>query len=231
MRKPPFTYQDLDEIIYLFQGGGALGAFQVGVYQALEETGYSPDWLVGISIGAINSAIVAGNPPTKRLEKLYQFWDMITHNVEAPWLTDNKLLSKFNMLSAVYVLLFGQKNFFKPNNINPWFLERVNPSELSYYDTTPLKETLHEVIDFNYLNQGHTRLSLGAVDVASGKIKFFDNRKQRIQVQHIMASCALPQDFLQLKLMIISIGMVVYILIRPFFVLSMISHLKIDCAF
>jgi len=195
MRKPPFSYQDLDEIVYLFQGGGALGSYQVGVFHALEQGGYSPDWLVGISIGAINSSIIAGNPPGTRLEKLYEFWDLISHDMEVPGLTNKKFLSKYHAISAAYALMFGQKNFFSPTYINPWIVERVNPTELSFYDTSPLKETLHKVIDFDYLNTGRTRLSVGAVDIASGDLKFFDNRKQRIEAKHIMASCALPPGF------------------------------------
>lgn len=187
-----------DEIVYLFQGGGALGAFQVGVFRALEEAGYSPDWMVGISIGAINASIIAGNPPENRLEKLYQFWDLITHTLEPGWngtdVQNQTLLTAYNTCSALYTLYYGQNNFFKPSAFNPWFMS-TTPNKISYYDTTPLRKTLQAVVDFDYLNSGKTRLSLGAVNVKTGKIKFFDNKKQSISVEHILASCALPPGF------------------------------------
>lgn len=199
MHKPPFTYADLDEIVYLFQGGGALGAFQVGVFQALEEFGYVPDWIVGISIGSLNASIIAGNPPGKRAEMLYKFWDSISHQIEPLWdysdTTDNKLFTLYNQYSALYALLFGQTGFFKPARVNPWFIDKADPTHLSFYDTSPLRNTLLEVIDFEYLNKAYTRLTVGAVNIVSGKLKFFDNKKQALSVEHIMASCALPPGF------------------------------------
>lgn len=204
MRKPPFSFTELDEIVFLFQGGGALGAFQIGVYQALEERGYSPDWMVGISIGAINASIIAGNPKEKRLEKLNQFWEMITHPMEPGWqyktTHDQNLLSYYNMGSALYTLFCGQANFFKPALVNPWLIGKSLPNHLSFYDTEPLRETLQKVIDFDYLNDGAIRLSLGAVNVETGQFKFFDNKKQKINVEHIIASCALPPGFPAVKI-------------------------------
>lgn len=195
----PFSCSKFDEVVYLLQGGGALGAFQVGVYQALEEAGYAPDWIVGISIGAINAAIIAGNQPNKRVEKLYQFWETITHNID-PQLVSNdannhNLIQAYNMASAMGTLTFGQKGFFNIKGCNPWLINKSTPDKISFYDTSILKETLHNVIDFAYLNQGHLRLSLGAVNVQTGKLKFFDNTRQKIIVEHIMASCALPPGF------------------------------------
>lgn len=195
MRNPPFSYTNIDEIVYLFQGGGALGAFQVGVFHALEENGYAPDWMVGISIGSINSAIIAGNSPTNRLAKLYQFWDIITNHDTPGVGASEKQLSFFLKQSAAEALLFGQQGFFVPRAINPWFLQKTKCTELSFYDTSPLRETLLEVIDFDYLNKANLRLSIGAVDIESGRLKFFDNRKEKLTPEHIMASCALPPGF------------------------------------
>lgn len=195
MRKPPFSYSNIDEIVYLFQGGGALGSFQVGVFHALEESGYAPDWMVGISIGSINSAIIAGNSPTNRLDKLYQFWDIITDHDTSGLGTKENQLSLFLVKSAARALLFGQQGFFVPRAINPWFLQKEKCTELSFYDTSPLRDTLLEVIDFDYLNKANLRLSVGAVDIETGRIKFFDNRKEKLRPEHIMASCALPPGF------------------------------------
>lgn len=195
MNKPPFSYTNLDEIVYLFQGGGALGAFQVGVFHALEEEGYAPDWMVGISIGSINSAIIAGNPPTKRLEKLYEFWDTITHHTPPGSFTDEKQWPFFLSWSALGALLLGQKGFFVTRPVNPWFIKKAKCTEMSFYDTAPLRDTLNHLIDFDYLNKGNLRLSVGAVDIETGRLKFFDNRKEPLRAEHIMASCALPPGF------------------------------------
>lgn len=199
-----FSCSKFDEIVYLFQGGGALGAFQVGVYQALEEANYTPDWIVGISIGAINAAIIAGNPEACRIKKLQQFWDAITHDIEPTrdysQAQNPELLKVYNLCSALYALNFGQKNFFKVAPINPWFVNKVDPSQISYYDTRSLRKTLHKVIDFDYLNHSPIRLSLGAVNVETGKLKFFDNKKHMIEVEHIVASCALPPAFPAVKI-------------------------------
>ena len=183
------------KIIYVFQGGGALGSFQVGGVEALYEHDYRADMVVGISIGGMNAAIVAGNPPEKRLEKLKQFWNKITVSIplpNSPFLGMSKI---HNYFGAQHALHFGQPGFYKPKILSPWLLSHVTPDQLSFYDTSPLRETLNEVIDFEYLNQGHVRLCLGATDLASGDFVFFDNSKEKITVEHIMASGALPPGF------------------------------------
>ncbi len=199
MNSNHFSCTKFDEIVYLLQGGGALGAFQVGVYQALEEANYAPDWVVGISIGAINSAIIAGNPPEDRIPQLYKFWDAITHPIAPQWgildTEDLNIIKAYNMCSALGTLAFGQKGFFKVRGINPWLVKDVTPDKISFYDTSILQKTLEKVIDFDYLQEGHTRLSLGAVNIQSGKMEFFDNTKHTITPEHIMASCALPPGF------------------------------------
>lgn len=199
MKILPLSNIEFDEIVYLFQGGGALGAYQVGVYQALTENGYSPDWMVGISIGAINASIIAGNPPEKRLEKLKQFWQLITHAMEPAWpfceAHNQNLLTVYNMCSANYALFFGQRNFFKPTSSNPWLMIDESPDKISYYDTSHLRSSLMATIDFEYLNSNHIRLTLGSVNVKTGRLKFFDNKKESLHVEHIMASCALPPGF------------------------------------
>lgn len=183
------------QVIYVFQGGGALGAFQVGAYEALSEHDYHPNMVVGISIGAINSSIIAGNPPAKRLDQLYKFWNTITTKIPFPMLS-NLGLSKFHhFISANNTLLNGQPGFFTPRPYNPWFLPDAEPDQLSFYDTTPLRETLSRLIDFNYLNNKGPRLCLGAVDLETGNFEFFDSKVEEITLDHILASCSLPPGF------------------------------------
>ncbi|HSX20106.1 MAG TPA: patatin-like phospholipase family protein [Gammaproteobacteria bacterium] len=204
MPKNSLPSAKFDEVVYLLQGGGALGAFQVGAYQALDEDGYAPDWIVGISIGSINAAIIAGNPHKVRMEKLYQFWNAITHKIDPRWTLsgshDHNLIQAYNLCSSLGTLSFGQQNFFNVRGINPWLIKHATPDQISFYDTSVLKETLAEVVDFTYLNKAHIRLSLGAVNVQSGKLTFFDNTKQKLTAAHIMASCALPPGFPAVKI-------------------------------
>lgn len=183
------------KIIYVFQGGGALGTFQVGGVEALHEHGYRADMVVGISIGGINAAILAGNPPEKRLDMLKKFWNKVTVDIPLPNLPFAGMPKIHNYFGAQYALHMGQPGFYKPKLISPLLLHKATPDQLSFYDTTPLRETLNEVIDFEYLNQGHIRLCVGATDLASGEFVFFDSSKQQIKVEHIMATGALPPSF------------------------------------
>lgn len=183
------------KVIYVFQGGGALGSFQVGGVEALYEADYRADMVVGISIGGINAAIVAGNPEHKRVEMLKKFWETVTVGIpllNTPFLGMSKI---HNFLGAQYALHLGQPGFYKPKSISPLLLSDAKPSELSFYDTSPLRETLSKVIDFDYLNEGHVRLCLGATDLESGDFVFFDSSKQKITADHIMASGSLPPGF------------------------------------
>lgn len=204
MRPNLFPCTEFEEIVYLLQGGGALGAFQVGVYQALEEAGFQPDWVVGISIGAINASIIAGNPAELRTSKLKHFWDTITHAVEPNFAhydqPDYSLVQAYNASSALMTMNFGQQGFFTPTALNPWFSTPNTPDHVSFYDTKVLRKTLQTVIDFDYLNAAHIRLSLGAVNIETGKLRFFDNKKNTLNVDHIMASCALPPGFPAIKI-------------------------------
>ncbi len=183
------------KVIYVFQGGGALGPFQVGGLEALYEHDYRAEMIVGISIGGINAAIVAGNPPEERINKLKQFWNKITVSIPLPHAPFMGLSKVHNYFGAQHALYCGQPGFYKPKIGNPLLLSHVTPDQLSFYDTTPLRETLGEVIDFEYLNQKHMRLCLGATELASGDFVFFDSFKETITVDHIMASGALPPGF------------------------------------
>ena len=184
-----------DQVVCLFQGGGALGAYQVGVCQALCAATCSPNWAVGTSIGAINAAIFAGNKPEQRLEKLKKFWHTIATQVPTFLATQNESQKILKTWSAQQTLFFGQNGFFSPRLINPWCLPKNTPDKLSFYDATGLHAMLQELIDFDLINRAEMRLSLGAVCVASSEFVYFDNTKRRIGPEHIMASCALPPGF------------------------------------
>ncbi|MDG1850941.1 MAG: patatin-like phospholipase family protein [Gammaproteobacteria bacterium] len=179
--------------VLILQGGGALGAYQAGAYSALHEAGYEMDWLSGISIGAINSALIAGNPPEKRTEKLKAFWTKVSAGkFSQPLLPGHIGRLLFNESSAAEVLAFGANGLFKPR-IPPVFYNPLGFQDaLSYYDTSPLRDTLLELVDFERLNHGEPRISVGAVNVTSGNFLYFDSDIEPIIPEHIMASAALP---------------------------------------
>lgn len=182
--------------VLVLQGGGALGSYQGGAYQALCSHDFEPDWVAGISIGAINSAIIAGNPREKRLSKLREFWDLVSAQVGwQPLITGDQARSLFNETSAALIATFGVPGFFMPR-IPPAPLWPLGSEQsLSYYDTAPLRETLERLVDFDRINDKKTRLSVGAVNVKTGNFTYFDNTKQEIRPEHIMASGALPPGF------------------------------------
>ena len=190
-----------DRIALVLQGGGALGAYQAGVYQALHEAGLDPDWISGVSIGGINAAIIAGNPLEQRLEALSEFWRRITDRTL--WLAapDGDIFRQWrNAFSAMTTLFQGQPGFFEPHTINPWLLPAGAKDSTSYYDTAPLRQTLTEVIDFDLINSKTVRFSVGAVNVVSGNFVFFDNQTDTIVPEHVMASGALPPGFPMVKI-------------------------------
>jgi NTE family protein len=188
-RHPP----GCDHIALVLQGGGALGAYQAGVYQALHEAGLMPDSVAGVSIGGINSAIIAGNRPERRLERLREFWDTITAGGGWPWPPEGDDARKIhNLWSSMMTMTFGQPGFFSPRPQNSWFSPRGTRSATAFYDTAPLRETLLRLVDFDVLNNGDVRYAAGTVNVATGNFAYFDSKKTRIGPEHIMASGALP---------------------------------------
>ncbi|WP_368517665.1 DUF3734 domain-containing protein [Rhizobium sp.] len=182
-----------DRVALVFQGGGALGAYQAGVYQALAEAGCEPTWLSGVSIGAVNAAIIAGNEPSRRLQRLEQFWQIISgrkiwaYTPEGDFFRDIR-----NRTSSWMTMTMGQPGFFKPRFPNPWFELPGAEGATSFYDSAELKKTLEMLIDFDVLNDGKKRFSVGAVNVRTGNFVYFDTDNIRIGPEHIMASGALP---------------------------------------
>ncbi len=182
--------------ILVLQGGGALGAYQAGAYEALADAGELPEWVAGISIGAINAAIIAGNPPEKRSIQLRAFWDKLSSGLQgASLIPGTQGRSAFNELSSWMATMFGIPGFFNPRPISPLFSWPGTEGALSFYDTAPLRDTLNELVDFELLNKGKTRLSVGAVNVITGNFRYFDTTKDRITADHILASGALPPGF------------------------------------
>jgi len=182
--------------VLVLQGGGALGAYQAGVYEALERTGFRPDWIAGVSIGAINAAIIAGNAPEKRLEAFRAFWEQVSASLPFALPFGNELIrSVVSESSAAWVAAFGVKGFFRPRFPPPMLLPSGAGGSTSFYDTAPLRATLERLVDFDRINARETRLSLGAVNVHTGLLRYFDNMHQKIGPQHVMESGALPPGF------------------------------------
>jgi len=183
-----------DRVCLVLQGGGALGAYQAGVYQALDEAGISPNWVSGVSIGAINSALIAGNPPERRIERLRTFWERITNRKITYFTPDGDIYRQFrNLLSSWCTLTLGQPGFFAPWKLSPWLSVPGATTATSYYDNQPLYETLMELVDFDLINDpSNIRFSVGAVNVLTGNFVYFDNQIDKIVPEHIMSSGALP---------------------------------------
>ncbi len=185
-----------DSISLVLQGGGALGAYQAGIYQALHEAGLEPDSVAGVSIGGINAAIIAGNPPERRIARLREFWESVT--ARRIWLYtpdgDDPRKAR-NTWSSLLTMTLGQPGFFTPNRISPWLSPRGAKSATSFYDTSPLRETLLRLIDFERLNSGAVHYAAGAVNVVNGNFAYFDSRETEILPEHVMASGALPPAF------------------------------------
>jgi len=201
-------------IALVLQGGGALGSYQAGVYEALAEAGLHPDWVAGISIGAINAALIAGNPPETRVEKLRRFWELVTpdtfwslsgrssssviwpHELEAlAAMEGDAIRSATGQLNAARVMLCGVSGFFSPRFSLPWLYPSGSRGATSFYDAGPLKNTLEDLVDFDRINAEAVRFSVGAVNVRSGNFVYFDTATHTIRPEHVMASGALPPSF------------------------------------
>lgn len=193
-----------DVVALVLQGGGALGAYQAGVYEGLHEAGIRPNWLAGISIGALNAAIIAGSPEAHRVERLREFWETICA-CPVGWpagegLADAlpfafDLRSLHNTMAAMRALFQGQPGFFKPRFPSPLWSPFSGDAATSFYDTAPLQRTLERLVDFDRLNSGDVRVSVGAVNVRTGNLTYFDTTERRLEAKHFMASGALPPGF------------------------------------
>ena len=188
--KRPASYDK--RVALVLQGGGALGSYQAGVYETLSSSEYLPDWVAGISIGAINAAIIAGNAPEKRVQRLHDFWDGVTTS-QSPWpALPSGLFGNDRGRGALSAALFGQAGFFIPRPAMEWL---IGPKPISLYDTSILKTTLEALVDFDRINAREMRFSVGAVNIRTGNFAYFDNAEITIRPEHIMASGALPPGF------------------------------------
>ena len=195
-QRPPF-----ERIALILQGGGALGAYQGGVYQALAEANLHPDWVAGISIGAINSALIAGNPPQKRVERLREFWETVSAPpFGMPYIAALEGRDEFthgviNQVRSWGALVGGAPGFFQPRVPPPCLYPNGAPEALSYYDVAPLRATLERLVDFDLINTDAMRFSVGAVNVRTGNFVYFDSTTHQIGPAHVMASGSLPPGF------------------------------------
>lgn len=179
--------------VLVLQGGGALGAYQVGVYQALHETGIEPDWVIGTSIGAINASIIAGSPVGERMDRLAEFWRRVEHGHVFEAGLPPSVATFWRNAATVSG---GHPAFFSPN---PFAFASVHwpfePEEAGYYSVDPMRETLADLVDFDAINSGDVRLTVGASGATSGEMVYFDSRDMPLDLRHIMASGALPPAF------------------------------------
>ncbi|MFZ2630714.1 MAG: patatin-like phospholipase family protein [Desulfosalsimonadaceae bacterium] len=186
-----------ERIAFVLQGGGALGAYQGGVFQAMAEHDLTPDWVAGTSIGAINGAIIAGNTPEKRILRLKEFWDTVSEtDLSRGIKIAGAEQSATGFLSILQSMIMGRPGFFSPRGFDPSLAFPVGSAETaSFYDTGPLRKTLERLVDFDLINAGPIRLSVGAVNITKGTLRYFDSKSDRLGPEHILASGALPPGF------------------------------------
>jgi NTE family protein len=182
------------QIVLVLQGGGALGSYQAGVYQALQEAGIEPDWIIGTSIGAVNASLIAGNEPQRRLERLNEFWSRVQRDPH--WSFQGTFPGLGERWSYWTTLTQGIPGFFTPNPLaHAGDVFPLGADRAGYYSTAPLEHTLAELVNFDLINQGRPRLTVGAAHVRTSQMRYFDTREGRLDVRHIMASGALPPAF------------------------------------
>ncbi|MDB5800844.1 MAG: hypothetical protein JWL63_1783 [Rhodocyclales bacterium] len=198
--KPATTVQkaveiDHEHIVLVLQGGGALGAYQAGVFEEIAKFPREPHWVAGVSIGAINAALIVGNPPERRVERLREFWELVSSKADGfvNWWPGNSSIA--HQVNAAIATTRGVEGFYEPRLPPPVFQPDGTDAAISYYDTSPLRATLERLVDFKLINSKKLRLSVGAVNVRTGNSVYFDNYTHTIGPEHIMASGALPPAF------------------------------------
>jgi len=195
---------DFEQIALVLQGGGALGSYQAGVYQAIEEAGVDLDWIAGVSIGAVNAALIAGSPKGSRLETLEKFWAEVSTDpfctaclqaMPRAFAEAEDVRTALNHISATTALIAGVTSLYTPRIPPPWLMPRGGLEATSFYDAKPLRDALERFVDFDRINAGPARFSVGAVNIGTGNFVYFDAKDSRIRAEHILASAALPPTF------------------------------------
>jgi NTE family protein len=182
------------QIVLVLQGGGALGSYQAGVYEALHEAGVELDWIIGTSIGAINASLIAGNAPENRVFRLREFWQRMSRPSAWSYARYFPAIGEAAMYWST--VANGLPGFFKPNPLAHAGINHVlGPEQAGYYNASPLEQTLRELVDFDMINQGPLRLTVGAAHVRTSQMRYFDSRDEAITVKHVQASGALPPAF------------------------------------
>ena len=182
------------QTVLVLQGGGALGAYQAGVYEALHEAGVESDWVIGTSIGAINAALIAGNAREHRLDRLRAFWARVEQAAAHDF---TRLFTGLaNLPANLTTVVHGIPAFFAPNPL-AWLSAhaQLGVEHAGYYTTAPLRDTLADLVDLDRIAARHTRLTVGAVNVRNGEMRYFDSRDEPVHLDHVMASGALPPAF------------------------------------
>ena len=188
--------KEYESVALVLQGGGALGAYQAGVFQALKEAGIEANWLSGVSIGAINATIIAGNKPGDQLDRLRDFWETVSGRKVWHYTPEGDVFRRMrNQMSSMMTMNSGLPGFFKPRDMNPWFTLPGADGATSFYDTAELEHTLNRLVDWRIVNDGERRLSVGAVNVRTGNFRYFDSAIEPLNAKHVMASGALPPAF------------------------------------
>jgi NTE family protein len=191
-----------DGVALVLQGGGALGAYQAGVFQAIHEANIEVSWVCGTSIGAVNGALIVGNPAERRVERLREFWETITTPrvsfLNIPWFSCLSLRENpqtrywANKMSILTTMMQGTPGFFSARPFPPINSPAEDPSQVSYYDISPLKATLAKLVDFDLINSRPMRLSVGATNVRTGASIYFNSNERPLSISHILASASLP---------------------------------------
>jgi NTE family protein len=194
LETPAVEKAKLGQVVLVFQGGGALGAYQAGVYQALHEAGVEPDWVIGTSIGAINASLIAGNARDDRLPRLREFWRRMKHGLMTQFAGATPFMGPF--AANAMTVATGLPNFFRPNPFAFFGMHTpLGAEQAGYYSTEPLAQTLGDLVDPKRLNSGAPRLTVGAASVQTGQMRYFDSRETELGIRHVMASGALPPAF------------------------------------
>jgi NTE family protein len=176
-------------------GGNALGAYHAGAYEQLHRQDIRPDWIVGASVGAVTGAILVGNAPEQRLERLGQFWAEATQHTYGALGGNETLRQTYNGMHSVMTLLFCRPNIFQRRYPGLWSILPWVPNDVAIYDHAPLRRTLERLVDFERLNRAEVRLTVGCVDLESGEEVYFDNTREEIRPEHILASTAITPAF------------------------------------